>query len=220
MSIKLILADDHPILVAGVQYELAALRTLDIVGTASNSTEVVSLLDTRPCNILVTDYLMPGGDIGDGLNMLSFLLRRYPALHIIVFTTIDNPAMVSSMLELGIKAVLNKADDITHLITAIHTVYAGSSYLSPSIQEICMRTDASNSTQKLSRRELEVIRLFVEGASINEIANQLNRTKQTISTQKSSAMRKLGIQRDADLFRYAYESGLVGGSVTTKSPSD
>ncbi len=187
MSIKLILADDHPILVAGVQYELAALRTLDIVGTASNSTEVVSLLDTRPCNILVTDYLMPGGDIGDGLN---------------------------------IKAVLNKADDITHLITAIHTVYAGSSYLSPSIQEICMRTDASNSTQKLSRRELEVIRLFVEGASINEIANQLNRTKQTISTQKSSAMRKLGIQRDADLFRYAYESGLVGGSVTTKSPSD
>lgn len=220
MSIKLILADDHPVLIAGIQYELSTIRTLDVVGTASNSTEVMMMLDTRACDILVTDYLMPGGEIGDGLNMLAFLQRRYPDLRIIVFTTVDNPAMISSMLQLGIKAVLNKADDIAHLISAIHTVYAGSSYLSPSIREMGIRSEAAVSPQKLSRRELEVIRLYVEGASINEIASQLNRTKQTISTQKSSAMRKLGIQRDADLFRYAFESGLISGSGAPEPTDD
>jgi two-component system capsular synthesis response regulator RcsB len=59
---------------------------------------------------------------------------------------------------------------------------------------------------------LEVVRLYVSGASINEIAEQLNRSKQTISTQKTSAMRKLGIERDADLFRFAYETGIAAAS--------
>jgi two-component system capsular synthesis response regulator RcsB len=61
----------------------------------------------------------------------------------------------------------------------------------------------------LTKREFEVVRLFASGLSINEIASQLHRTKQTISSQKASAMRKLGITRDADLFRYAFESGLA-----------
>ncbi|MFL9998839.1 response regulator transcription factor [Paraburkholderia sediminicola] len=208
MKINLILADDHPALIAGIKYELSTIRTLEVVGVASNSTAIVDLLSRVPCDILVTDYTMPGGEFGDGITLLSFLLRRYPDLKIIVFTTIDNPAMVREMSKIGIRSVLNKVDDTGHLISAIHAVYAGTTYFSPNTTarfSSAVSGRAHNNTQQLTRREAEVMRLYVSGQSINEIAEQLHRSKQTVSAQKMNAMRKLGIERDADLFRFVYE---------------
>lgn len=213
MKINIIVADDHPAVIMGVSHELSTIRTLDIVGTARNSTEIIELLSKFSCDILITDYVMPGGSAGDGMAMLSFLQRRYPDLGIIVFTTIDNPAIVTEILKLGVSSVLNKVDDVGHLISAVHAVYAGATYISPhfksTAQELSNNASSRSPNSTLTRREAEVIRLYVSGLSVNGIANQLKRTKQTVSSQKSSAMRKLGITRDADLFRFAYETGLA-----------
>lgn len=212
MKINICLADDHPVLLVGVQHELRAVHTLNVIGTARNSSEIMDLLSQQACHVLVTDFIMPGGDFGDGIGMLSFLRRRYPALKIVVFTTVDNIAMVSEMLRLGIDSVLNKVDDIGHLISAIHAVYAGATYLSPTLRTqggSGHTIEEKGRQQSLSRREVEVVRLYVGGASVTEIAQQLNRTKQTVSSQKSSAMRKLGVSKDADLFRFAFESGVA-----------
>ncbi|MFU5484797.1 response regulator [Pseudomonas aeruginosa] len=212
MKISIIIADDHPTLIAGVAHELSSIRTLDIVGKARNSTEIIELLSKLACDILITDYVMPGGSAGDGMAMLSFLRRRYPDLKIIVFTTIENPAIVSEILKLGVGSVLNKVDDIGHLISAVHAVYAGATYVSPRFRsagkEQLGGLSSSTETPRLTRREAEVIRLYVSGLSVNGIASQLKRTKQTVSSQKASAMRKLGISKDAELFRFAYENGL------------
>lgn len=213
MKINIIIADDHPALLLGITHELAAIPTLEIVGQAKNSTEVIELLSTLSCDILITDYVMPGGSAGDGMAMLSFLRRRYPDLKIIVFTTINNPAIVAEILKLGVGSVLNKVDDVGHLISAVHAVYAGATYISPQLKSAAQQLSHNNgsrtSNHKLTRRESEVIRLYVSGLSVNNIASQLKRTKQTVSSQKASAMRKLGITRDADLFRFAYETGIV-----------
>lgn len=211
MKISLIIADDHPALITGVKHELVEFHTISIVGTASNSTEIFELLAKSPCDVLVTDYVMPGGEFGDGLTMLSFLRRRYPDLKIIVFTTIDNRAMVAEMVKVGAHAVLSKVDVIGHLISAIHAVYAGATYFSPKFRSASAVGQLAqiSPAQKLTRRETEVVRLYVSGVSINEIASQFNRSKQTISSQKTSAMRKLGIERDVELFRFAYEIGLL-----------
>ncbi|EHK63218.1 response regulator transcription factor [Achromobacter arsenitoxydans] len=211
MKISLVIADDHPVLIAGVKHELADFHTISIVGTASNSTEIVDLLSQSHCDILVTDYVMPGGDFGDGMTMLSFLRRRYPELKIIVFTTMENRAIVAEMVKVGVRAVLSKVDVIGHLISAIHAVYAGATYFSPRLRPPTTQDGAPQPepVKGLTRRETEVVRLYVSGVSINEIAEQFNRSKQTISSQKASAMRKLGIARDVELFRFAYESGLL-----------
>ncbi|WMD20227.1 response regulator transcription factor [Achromobacter seleniivolatilans] len=211
MQISLIIADDHPALITGVKHELADFHTISIVGTASNSTETFELLAKSHCDVLVTDYVMPGGEFGDGMTMLSFLRRRYPDLKIIVFTTIDNRAMVAEMVKIGAHAVLSKVDVIGHLISAIHAVYAGATYFSPKFRSPSAvgRVAQVDPSQKLTRRETEVVRLYVSGVSINEIASQFNRSKQTISSQKTSAMRKLRIERDVELFRFAYETGLL-----------
>lgn len=117
------------------------------------------------------------------------------------------------MTKIGVHAVVNKADEVGHLISAVHAAYAGASYFSPRLQALGIG-GRRNRARALSPRESEVVRLVVSGSSISEIACQLNRTKQTISSQKRSAMRKLGIERDVDLFGFAYETGLVAAHHT------
>ncbi|MFH5255805.1 response regulator [Burkholderia semiarida] len=212
MKIRLIIADDHPVLLLGVQHTLSDIPTISVVGLAQNSTELVELLERTPCNVLLTDYAMPGGEYGDGLSMLAFLRRRFPLLKIIVLTAGVSSGIVAELAKLGIQSVLNKVDDIGHLISAIHTVFAGAPYYSPGAQNTeptapSVYTPTASHGAKLTKREAEVIRLYVSGMSINEIASQMRRTKQTVSAQKQKAMRKLGIERDADLFRVAFEMG-------------
>jgi two-component system capsular synthesis response regulator RcsB len=80
MQIKLALADDHPTVIAGIQHELARNPTFNVIGVARNSSEIVELLSRSPCDILISDYVMPGGEYGDGITMLSFLRTRYPPI--------------------------------------------------------------------------------------------------------------------------------------------
>lgn len=211
MKIRLILADDHPVMIAGVRHELESVQTLSVMGTAMNSNEVVSLLDAQACDVLITDYLMPGGGLGDGLSMLAYLRRRYPALKMIVYTSIDNPAVIAAVLRLGVSSVVHKAVGIGHLIAAIHAVHAGSGYQPLITEPMEPSPETRSGLDQLSRRELEVVRMFVGGLSVTDIARQLNRSKQTVSSQKASAMRKLGLCRDAELFSFSYESGLLSG---------
>ncbi|PWK29715.1 response regulator transcription factor [Pseudomonas sp. OV226] len=224
-KLQLVLADDHPAVLAGISYKLSSIPSLQVVGTASNSTEIVELLARIPCDILITDYAMPGGQFGDGISLLSFLRRRFPALCIIVFTMLDNPAVTREMSNLGVKAVLSKADDIAHLVAAIDAVGRGAIYFSPSALPSGTRsgliTDWFDGTNALTMREAEVVRLFVAGHTVKEIAEQLHRSKQTISAQKMSAMRKLGIERDADIFRFAQEFGFTSltGTLPEAHPS-
>lgn len=208
MKINFIIADDHPMVVVGIKHELSSIHTLRNAGVARNSTEVLDLLARCQCDVLITDYVMPGGEFGDGMAMLSFIRRRYPELKIVVLTAIENLAVVAEMRKIGVHSVLNKADEVGHLVSAVHAVYAGASYFSPRLRGEG-GGGGDGQARDLSPREAEVVRLYVSGASISEIARQLNRTKQTVSSQKSSAMRKLGIERDVDLFCFAYETGLA-----------
>ncbi|MFP3608862.1 response regulator transcription factor [Paraburkholderia sp. SIMBA_050] len=220
MKIRVVLADDHPALLSGIKHALSVLPTLDVVGTAGDSGERIRLLNAVPCDVVITDYAMPGGEYGDGMTLLAYLRRTYPALKIVVFTTIENPAIAQEIANLGVHGVLGKSHDTGHVISAIHAVYAGATYFrltsrAPEGAHAELASNASARTRTLTTREMEVVRLFVSGMSVNEIAERLHRTKQTISSQKTRAMRKLGIDRDADLFRFAYETGLA---VATDAP--
>jgi two-component system, NarL family, captular synthesis response regulator RcsB len=223
MQINVVLADDHPALVAGVKYALDSAKTIKVTGTAQNSSEIVELLETVPCDVLVADYAMPNGAYGDGITLLSYLRRRYPELKIVVFTMVDNPAIVREVARLGVHSYINKTDDLDRLISAIHAVYAHAVYYpsDSTRQNPALRNVQGNPSERgdLSKREVEVIRLYVSGMSIGEIAKKLNRSKQTISSQKVTAMKKLGIVRDAELFRYAWETGL-GGTGAAPAPDE
>ncbi|MGU5817641.1 response regulator [Aeromonas hydrophila] len=206
MEIKIIIADDHPAVLLGLMHELSAISSLQIIGQANNSTQIIELLSTFNCDVLITDFIMPGGSVGDGMDMLLFLRRHYQHLKIIVFTAVNNQALMAEMLKLGVNSVLNKADGVSHIISALYAVHTGAIYISPQFDTTAQNLSHYNN-KKLTLRESEVMKMYISGLSVGEIADLLKRKKQTVSSQKSSAMRKLGITSDADLFRFAYETG-------------
>ncbi|MFJ1213573.1 response regulator [Burkholderia pyrrocinia] len=210
--VRVMVADDHPASALGMSQSLQGNSTIKLVGTVSNSTDLVTALDAQQSDVLVLDYVMPGGKYGDGLVLLSFLQRRYPALHIVTITMIDNPSVLRAIHKQGVSCILSKSDAISHLIGAVHAAYVGANYMSPYIKQLLQDIESEPVARALTTREIEVVRLFGAGYTVGEIAAQLHRSKQTISSQKSSAMKKLGIVRDADLIRYNDEQKLAGAS--------
>lgn len=210
--IRVVVADDHPVIRMGIEALLDDISSLERIGSAADSTQLVALLDAQPCDVLVTDYAMPGGEHGDGMELITFIRQRYPDLRIIVLTGMEKLALIRSLMTHGIYAILSKTDDMSHLRAAIQATRTGRRYYSPRISGMLKALPVTGSA-RLSQRESEVIALYVGGDSINVIAEKLQRSKQTISTQKVSAMRKLGIETDADLFKYAIELGLTRKSL-------
>lgn len=187
---RVLLADDHPTVLAGLEALLRPVPLLQVVGTAANSDALLHLLERTACDVLVTDYAMPGGALPDGLAMLGFLRRRFPHLAIVLHTMQESPAVLGQVLRLGIGRIVSKADASGHLAVAVQAARAGGDYLSPAIQALLA---GSVQGPALTPREEEVVRLYVAGLGTTQIAAQLHRSKQTISTQKRSAMRKLGV---------------------------
>jgi len=215
-SIGVVLADDHPGMIAGVTHELSSVNTIVLKGHAGNSTELVALLESTPCDVLVSDYAMPAGAYGDGISLFEFIGRRFPGVKLVVLTMLDNPAILGSLDDMGVRAIVSKADALGHLVPAIHAAHTGGKYHSPVVAAVlearaAQRTNAQ-APAELSPREMEVVRLFVSGMRVDDIAAQLSRSKKTISTQKNRAMEKLGVANDTELVKYGVERGWVTSS--------
>ncbi|KVC14998.1 LuxR family transcriptional regulator [Burkholderia diffusa] len=213
-SIRVVIADDHPTVLGGLVHTLEPIGTVKVVATCGNATELIKTLERQPCDIIVSDYAMPGGEYADGLALFEYLQRHYPNIGLIALTVMDSPVVIRSLMSIGISSILSKSDATGHIVTAIHARYAGGAYLSPIIEAIVKQAeiDSPDAGQPLSPREPEVVRLFASGLSTTEISKRLNRSKQTVSTQKSAAMRKLGVANDVELIRYAIDAKLIPAS--------
>jgi two-component system capsular synthesis response regulator RcsB len=220
--LRVVVADDHPVILFGAEHALLKFPGMEVVGRARQSTELVKMLQTAPCDVLVTDLAMPGGQYGDGLQLIGYLRRNFPNLPIVVLTMLENAALLKRLSELGVTSVVNKSDDLGHIGLAVQHVSRNLEYMSPSVKASldALRMNSGGKTDEvmLSKRELEVVRLFVSGMTIKEISEQLNRSIKTISTQKNTAMRKLGIDRDSELFQYAQSNGLL--NLSSHAPDD
>lgn len=221
--IRVMIADDHPLILLGTALSLSDEKQFVVTGKAGNSTELIALLGKLPCDVLICDLAMPGGAYGDGLPMIAYIHRHFPHVQLIVQTMLDNPGILKGLQQSGVRGVLNKGDDMMLITTAVTTVMAGGTYIGPAIRKafdsVGMSDQEGVQAATLSKRESEVLRLYVGGATVKEIASSLNRSVKTISTQKMCAMQKLGVSRDADLFKYAQMNGLLNlPSVATNDP--
>ena len=212
-AIRIMIADDHPLILLGTTLSLADDSQFVVTGKARNSTELIALLSSLPCDVLVCDLAMPGGAYGDGLPMIGYIHRHFPHVHLIVQTMLDNPGILKGLQQSGVRGVLNKGDDMALIASAVLSVMNGNTYMGPSIrrafESVGLKEQEGTQSMTLSKRESEVLRLYVSGDTVKEIAENLKRSVKTISTQKMCAMQKLGVNRDADLFKYAQMSGLL-----------
>ncbi|AIF46105.1 response regulator transcription factor [Dyella japonica] len=220
-STRVVIADDHPVVMLGVRTLLKDVDDIQIVGEAADGEELMAMLRSRPCDLLITDFSMPFAHAsGDGLILLRRLRRTYPKLPIIVLTMIHNRSLIRCMLATGIAGLVGKASMMNELVLAVRAVTQGRVYLCDAwrshlegtvdlhvhgeglIHERSHRSD-------LSRREAEVVRLFALGLTMTQIADRLSRSIKTVSKQKCDAMRKLAISNNTELYEYAKTSGLL-----------
>ena len=211
MSFKIILADDHPLILTGIRSLIDQITPhCEVIAEAYQVSDLLNLLQQHHCDLLITDFSMPGDTRSDGLVMIQQLRRDYPNLPIIVLTQIQNSAILQSLIQAGVKGLILKKSVINELADAIHQILLGHRYIGPTVRMLLASTGISEqgSNNPLTPKESEVVRLLASGMSVTQVADYLHRSVKTISTQKKSAMTRLGISSDSALFDYAKSSGL------------
>jgi two-component system capsular synthesis response regulator RcsB len=214
-TLRIILADDHPVVLMGAEAALCPQpgSAFSIVAQAHNADELIRHLERTPCDLLISDYSMPYGRFPDGLALMGYLRRHFGHIPLIVITMLRNPSLLQALLNTGVNGLFDKRTPMSELKRAVRTVSKGRRYLCPAFAAIldgqALPASGTNvPAVNLSERELEVVRLFVQGLSGRQIAAQLNRSEKTISRQKRTAMDKLGLGHDGGLVEFARVSGL------------
>lgn len=210
---RILLADDHQVVILGVRNVLEGVARYHIVGEALSATELIRKARELTPDIIITDYNMPSEDgYGDGLALVQYLRRNFPRVRILIHTMISSPVIVASLYEEGVSGVLFKSGDLAEILTALgalenNQIYRGAPQAlaapSPGGPQ-----DAATRIARLSPKELEVLRHFLSGTSVGDIARIMNRSVKTVSTHKVAAMRKLDVETDHELVMFGVNHDL------------
>ncbi|MGE8064226.1 response regulator [Pseudomonas sp. NPDC089569] len=211
-KITVVIADDHPIVLLGVRELIERDDRFKVVGEAINSSELIKVLNAENPDILITDYNMPDHSIyGDGLKLVKYLSRNYPSLQVLILTMVSNGLILSRLYDLGVAGVVQKSQLHAEIQRALDALSQKRRYKCPALNKSSVMDEGRNVEQRLallSLRELEILRLFVSGMSLRDIAIDQNRSAKTISTQKVAAMRKLEVNSDQELITFCLEANL------------
>lgn len=212
-NVRIVVADDHPVISLALADSLNEIPEFTVVATARSGLELVAAVQEQPCHLIVTDFSMRSRTPDeDGLRLIQRLQRIAPQTPIVVFTMLSNSGILNQLCQVGVAGIVSKEESIEELVAiCVRALTEKGPILSESIGQRLRRNDVTmggvGKTKGLSPKELEVVRMFALGLSVTEIARRLHRSVATIGTQKQSAMRKLNIETNAELLRYADEQG-------------
>jgi two-component system response regulator NreC len=209
--IRILLADDHAVLRAGLRALLAAQGDLEVVGEASEGAEAIRLCQALRPDVVVMDIGMPGVS---GIDATFRIKRDLPAAKILILSMHDDQGYLRQVLRAGASGyVLKKAAD-TELLAAIRAAARGEVFLDPTlakalVDEVMEPKAASGEPPALSDREREVLRLLAHGHTNQQVADRLCISVKSVETYKARLMEKLGLKGRAELVRYALHHGLL-----------
>lgn len=213
-KVKIVLAEGHTILRAGLRALLSSDSNLEIVGEAVDDFEAVGCVEKLEPDLLLIDLSMPRMS---GIEAIKKIKERYPETKIVVFTDHKNEDFLLATLQTGSDGYIFKNANYNELVMAIQKVAAGEFYFSPGVSAgvIERYLEGKNSKESvttwetLSRREREVLKLIAEGHKNREIAEELDISIKTVQKHRESLMQKLDLHNSAVLTIYALEKGLV-----------
>lgn len=208
-KIKVLIADDHPIVAMAVQDIIERDERFEVVGIANGPTELMELHQKLSPDVVIADYSMPGDETyGDGLQMIELVCRRFSKTRVLVFTMLSNPLILDSLYHLGVWGVILKSGDFEEIALALQALSQDRKYQTPSRAVLPHEDQMQARIAQLTVREYEVLRHFISGLSGREIAALLHRSTKTVSAQKVSAMRKLGVENDQALLMFCADAHL------------
>jgi len=208
-KIKLLVADDHKILLEGIVSLLRSEGSFDVAASAGNGYEVMELVNKNDYDICLLDINMPGLD---GMEAARMIRASKPAMKIIMLTTYNDKEIISELIHIGVSGYLLKNSDKAELVEAIKKVMGGRYYFSAEVEEIIMQgvIEKKNTEQVvLTDREIEIVKLLGKEYTNEKIADELHISYRTVETHRKNIMQKTKSHNLAGLLKHAYGNGLI-----------
>jgi len=215
MKIRVLIADDHPVVRDGLRFSLSrANREIEIVAEAEDGVAAAALARTLTPDVVVMDITMPRLN---GLEAARDILGRNPAAKIIILSLHDTRVLVEEAINAGVRGYLTKETASRDIAQAVAEVHAGRFFLSPSIAHVLVEmglgrgrtAETARRGAALTPRERRVLQLIAEGRTGKEIAAELGISPNTVHAHRTSLMTKLGLHKQTDLARFAVKEGLA-----------
>ena len=208
--IKILIADDHPIVRNGLKKIISDESDMEVTGEAADAKQVFEIVHKNNLDVVVLDVSMPGLS---GFDILAQLKNVYPSLTILMLSALSEDIYAKMALKSGASGFINKESASEELVKAIRKVYSGGLYVSQFIAEKFANEFKNNSLSQphemLSNREMQVMRLIASGKQVSEIAKILFLSVKTVSTYRARVLEKMNIKNNAELTNYCFKMGLT-----------
>ena len=214
-AIRIILTEDHQILRDGIK-ALIASENIEIIGEASTGEELWNLLEISQPDIILMDISLPDTT---GIELTALLKTKFPEIKVLILSMFMDESFIKQSIKAGVKGYLHKNTTREEILEAINTIYAGNDFYSENVSKIILKTyieKAKNTSgdnlsphELLSKREIEILKMFAEGFINKEIADKLFISVRTVESHKNHIMQKLGLKTQVELVRFAIRNNLV-----------
>lgn len=204
-KVRIVLADDHPLIRAGFRTLLGKSETVEIIGEAADGKELIEMIQQIQPDIILMDISMP---IINGLDAISQIAGKYPSVKFIILTMHEEREYILQALKAGVSGYLLKNVDRLELETAIDTINRGGKYFSPVVTTVladaAIKPDVTDTTE-LTPREREVLVLVSKGNSTKQIADVLKISIRTVESHRINMLKKMKVNNTAELIKKATE---------------
>jgi DNA-binding NarL/FixJ family response regulator len=212
MSIFVSIVDDHQLATSGVRSMLEGYTNIEVKGVYHSASALMEGLSNFRPDVLLLDILMPGQS---GKVLAPIIKELHPSIKIVALTSLDAPAMLSSMMRRGCSGYLLKDTDRQNLIDAIETTHAGKEFIDPSLKEKILANmvhpgqDKDAIVPEITKRELQILKLLAEENTTREISEKLFISFRTVENHRYSLLQKLDVKNTVGLVRVATKLGLI-----------
>ncbi len=208
-KIKLLIADDHKILLEGIVSLLQSEGSFDVAATAGNGYEVMELVKKNNYDVCLLDINMP---LLDGMEAAKLIKATKPGIKVIMLTTYNDKEIISELVHIGVSGYLLKNSGKSELVEAIKKVMSGRYYFSAEVEDIIMQGVAEKKDTELivlTEREIEIVKLLGKEYTNEKIANELHISYRTVETHRKNIMQKTKSHNLAGLLKHAYSKGFI-----------
>ena len=209
LKTRVLVADDHPVVLRGLVLVLDQQPDFGVVGEARDGAEAVERVLAEPIDLAILDVSMPRKT---GLQAAREITQRKPDVRVLMLSMHENEEYLFEALAVGASGYVLKAQADTDLLAAIRAVERGEPFLTPEAQRTLIKDvleRGSSGEEELTPREEEIVKLVAEAHTTKQIAELLHLSEKTVENHRANAMRKLGMRDRVELVRYAIRRGLI-----------
>ncbi|MEO9572212.1 MAG: response regulator transcription factor [Polaribacter sp.] len=217
MPIKILIADDHPLIAEGIKNTFENQQDFKVVGVVNNGKEAILFIEKNLVDIALLDINMP---IMDGIECAKKIIKDFKYIKIAMLSMYQEASIIKNLIELGVKGYMLKTIPSDELLMAVKKIYNGKEYYNSDITKAIINGDNhSNSLntfskkspylKQLTTRELEIIKNISQGLTNTQIGKQLFISPRTVDTHRTNIMRKIKVNNIAALIRFAFKNGLT-----------